>query len=252
MGKYKGIFYVLIFISVLSLVIAVVMFMARQKEEALKRKAEEKLADIIQQKNIIKIELKKTKQEKDELEKELRVAKAKMQQLDNELTSVSKEMGELKSNLAKQTIIAEELRQQLEEEKNMRSSLSNQLELVQMQKQELESRFADLKIKKEELEKEFEEADEEMKIQLDKVVVASGKSLPARILVVNKDYNFVIINLGSDKVLKNSVLGIYRYSKNIGKVEVEKVYPNMCSAKIIDKIVPFKAGDSVKILEQER
>jgi len=249
MIKFKRILYVLVAISVISFFIAVLMFIAEQREEMRRKLAEQKLAQIIQEKELIQIKLEKTQAIKDELQHDLDLAKEKMQQLDNELLSVKQEMDQLKDKLAKQTVVAGKLRKQLEDEIVKRESLSEELKYAQTQKQELEARFEELRQKKEDLESSLEKTNRKMKVELDKIIVSPRNVLPSRVLVVNKDYNFIITNLGEDRVLKNSVLGIYQSGKLIGKAKVGKTYPNMCSAEIITSSSPIKEGDTIEILE---
>lgn len=249
MMKFKKIFYILIVISSLSIIIAIVMFIAERKEEARRIKVEKELARIIQEKELIQIKLKKTQDIRDKLKQDLKAAKEKTKTLSSKLELAKGQMQQLKSKLAKQTRIASELRQQLEEERNKREILSEELAQVQSRKQELEIKFEKLKKKKEELESKLKKTDEEMRIQLDKVIVTPQHELPPRVLVVNRDYNFIIVNLGQDSVLKNSVLGIYRDGKLIGKAKVGRTYPNMCSAEIISKSSPIREGDRVEVLK---
>lgn len=55
-----------------------------------------------------------------------------------------------------------------------------------------------------------------------------------KILVVNKEYNFAVINLGSkDGVKTGNVFSIYHNNKNIGEVRVEKVHDSMSAADFV-------------------
>lgn len=70
-----------------------------------------------------------------------------------------------------------------------------------------------------------------------------AKILNGKILVVNKDHNFVIINLGKDNgVKKGMVFLVYREKKLIGKVETEEVFKEMSSCNIL----PWMSGKELK------
>lgn len=58
--------------------------------------------------------------------------------------------------------------------------------------------------------------------------------LNGKILEVNNEHNFVIINLGKGKkVKKGMVFLVYREKKLLGKVEVEEVFQDMSSCNIL-------------------
>ena len=57
------------------------------------------------------------------------------------------------------------------------------------------------------------------------------KSLEGKIMVVNKDYNFAVLNLGSkDGVNTGDEFSVYHAGKVIGVLKVEKVHESMAAA----------------------
>lgn len=59
----------------------------------------------------------------------------------------------------------------------------------------------------------------------------SSSGADGKVLVVNRDYNFVVINLGSkDGVNIGNEFSIYHNDKDIGVVKVEKVHDSMAAA----------------------
>lgn len=68
--------------------------------------------------------------------------------------------------------------------------------------------------------------------------------LNGKILEINREYNFVIINLGKeDNVEKGMVFLVYREKKLIGKVEVEEMFQDMSSCIIL----PWYKQEEIKI-----
>ena len=64
-----------------------------------------------------------------------------------------------------------------------------------------------------------------------KVEAPQGKSLEGKIVVVNKEYNFAVINLGSkDGVSLQDEFYVTRSGKVIGNLKVEKVHESMSAA----------------------
>jgi len=74
-----------------------------------------------------------------------------------------------------------------------------------------------------------------------------GRSTPApvvhaKVLAVNNEVNIVMLSVGSDDgVKKGHVLTVYRGKKYIGQALVEKVFKDMCSARIL---ASSRAGDA--------
>ncbi len=74
------------------------------------------------------------------------------------------------------------------------------------------------------------------------------KILTGKILTVNKEFNFVIINLGKkDNLKKGMVFLVYRENKLIGKIEVEETFKDMSSCLILPWITKeeFRRDDGV-------
>lgn len=68
--------------------------------------------------------------------------------------------------------------------------------------------------------------------------------LNGKILEINREYNFVIINLGKrDGVKKGMVFMVYRDRRLIGKVEVEEVFNDMSSCVIL----PWVKNEEIRI-----
>lgn len=56
-----------------------------------------------------------------------------------------------------------------------------------------------------------------------------------KVLVVNKDYNFAVINLGAeDGIALGTVFSIYHNNKYLGEVKVEKVHDSMAAAAFLN------------------
>jgi hypothetical protein len=80
---------------------------------------------------------------------------------------------------------------------------------------------------------------------------AAPASAPAsgdgKVLVVNKDYNFAVLNMGSkDGVTIGNVFSIYHAGKYVGDVKVEKVHDSMAAAGFL------AAGMRDKIAEGDK
>lgn len=68
-----------------------------------------------------------------------------------------------------------------------------------------------------------------------------------KVLAVNKESNFVIIDLGQESGLKiGDIFKIYRREKPIASVEVIQVRRNIAACDIKRELLPIKIGDAVK------
>ncbi len=102
------------------------------------------------------------------------------------------------------------------------------------------------------LDKKFKES-----VELPAIVVRSGSpaektetgaaAFPGKILAVNLDNNFVVIDLGSSSGIKSGDrFSVYRDGKQIGSIEVIQVRDNISACDIKRMSAPLKTGDNIK------
>lgn len=71
--------------------------------------------------------------------------------------------------------------------------------------------------------------------------------LTGRVLALNKDNNFVIIDLGEERGVKvGDTFGVYRDQKNIADIEVIQTRHAIAACDIKKETTPIKVGDTVK------
>jgi polynucleotide 5'-kinase involved in rRNA processing len=86
-------------------------------------------------------------------------------------------------------------------------------------------------------------------IELEKIVVKSTQELTGKVLSLDKERGFIVVDLGNDNNLKlGDVLSVYRDDKFIGKAQVEKIEEKTSAAVILTpwKEAEFKESDVVK------
>jgi chromosome segregation ATPase len=94
-------------------------------------------------------------------------------------------------------------------------------------------------------------------VELPAIVVHSASSLekgktqiqefPGRILAVNLDSNFVVIDLGSSAgVNVGNIFNVYRAAKSIGSIGVIQTRTNISACDIKRMSTPLKIGDNIK------
>lgn len=82
-------------------------------------------------------------------------------------------------------------------------------------------------------------------------VIATGPQ--GRVLVVNKEYGFVVISLGSrNKIALDDVFAIYHEDKYIGDVKVEKLEESMSAAGFLSDSIKNKVSKDDKAVKKEK
>lgn len=77
--------------------------------------------------------------------------------------------------------------------------------------------------------------------------VDTERSAQGRVLAINKDSNFVIIDLGEDAGIRlGNNFKVYKDSKPIAEIEVIQLRKSIAACDIKNEIEPIKIGDSVR------
>ncbi len=78
-------------------------------------------------------------------------------------------------------------------------------------------------------------------------VQGETRVLGGKVLAINRDSNFVIIDLGEEAGVKlGDTLKVYRVDKSIAALEVIQTRKNIAACDIKSEIVPVKIGDAVR------
>jgi len=76
---------------------------------------------------------------------------------------------------------------------------------------------------------------------------AEIKEFPGKVLAVNLESNFVVIDLGSSSGVKvGDVFNVYRDARSVGSIGVIQTRPNIAACDIKRMSTPIRIGDSVK------
>ncbi len=78
-----------------------------------------------------------------------------------------------------------------------------------------------------------------------------GKSLTPRVMKINHEFNYVVMNMGrTNQIHLGDKLKLERAGRTTATVEIEKLYDSFSSARIIQesKEFPIREGDSVETL----
>lgn len=258
--KPKFIIIAFILLIVLSLAFAGSGFYLLQKEKV-------RSASLQEQLDILKTKLTSAEKKLEEYKNTIASLDAKLKDAQANIEALTANIEQ--ETKAKQEAVDQvtQLRADLEQQKTLRSDLETKLQQALKDAENTKTQLKDLTSQKEKLDAKIKELETQAQqaqaaqskgVELGTIVVGSDaagktaaaakpaaekpsaketkqqKSAPAlegKVLVVNKDYSFVVINKGSkDGVAVGNVFSLYHGNKYVGDVKVEKVHDSMSAA----------------------
>lgn len=258
---------ILIVLILISLSLTGGVFFLLQKERAKNLALQEELEDVKTRQKITETKLQESQKLVSNMELKLQEAKTQVDNLTVELQQEKSAKDEAKA-------LIEQLRLDLEQQKGLRQDLEKKLSQAQKDVEKIQAQLKELESRKQELETKIKDLGARSSgVELGKIVVesevalvksetaepvkAEGKSpvseLEGKILVVNKDYNFVVINLGSkDGIDIGNVFSVYHGNKYIGDIKVEKIHDSMSAAGFVVADIKDKILEGDKVIRKTK
>ena len=255
---------VLIVLIIISLALAGGLFYLYQKEHAQNIQLQGQIVELNNRQRITETKLADSKKEAAEFQLKLQEAKAKADTLNNELEQeksarleMSSKLDQVKADLEQQKSLRQDLENRLNQAQDDGKKIKEQIKIIQQQKTELEDKIKNMEaglsgvelgkvVVNSETAVPINTTTETPKATKDeinapvpkpsvkanrKVEPPQVKSLEGKIMVINKEFNFVVINLGSkDNVSVGDEFLISRNGKPVGDLKVEKVHETMAAA----------------------
>jgi len=260
---FKIVLVLLIAASLVSAAIAVIGFMGKEREYMKRLVVEDKLALTLKDKRNIEKELEAAKSAKDQAEAKISKIEDKIKDYSSQIEEAKKKSETIGSELdAKKTELSK-VRIELENERKEKAAISKKLDALQADYEKVKKDVSALSSNKLELEKKITELQNKQAVNLDKIVVSSEDDNDAApdsliksekpvtqgsILVVNKEYSFIVIDMGQDRDIKKGMkFDVMDGPKLLGQAEIDKVYDTMSSATILPggKISDMKKGNAI-------
>lgn len=269
-GRIVTVFIVIFVILLISLT-AISMFFLQQETKQ-RRDFEAKLEEAKTQLTKIQSELDLVKKEKFVLEEKNKEADNRINDLSDELVleqglkaQMKTENASLKAQLEQELAAKKQLKEDMEKQlavlerktADLNAQLNdgkNFLQDMEARSKTLESENSSLKEKLVRMEEgffpssldaksqEIEQAKKKIaanQVQLDKIVIAPQEIPQGRVLSVDAETEFVIINLGEkDGVRVGDLLAVYRGKDYLGDIKVTRLQPEMAAA---DLLPPFSS-----------
>jgi predicted RNase H-like nuclease (RuvC/YqgF family) len=267
--KVKAPILILIVLIIISLAIAVWGFYLFQKEKAKSLRLQDKLEEIT-------VDLRRTESSLDEYKKKSSGLESQLKSAEGNIEKLKSELEEEKAAREQTEAKMELLRQDLEQQKELRSDLEKRLSQTQEEAKKTQAQIRGLEAKKQELEAKLSDLGKQSQgVELGEIVVSPETSKPlevtekpaealvkkekitaiegreGKVLAVNKDYNFVVINLGSkDDIGLDDLFSIYHNNKYVGDIKVEKVHEAMAAAGFVSSDMKNKVFEGDKVVQK--
>ena len=270
----------------ISLSLAGGLFYLYQKEQTLNVSLQKEKEELSLNIKIAQTNLEESQKEVSALGLKLKESQAQIETLTNDLGQEKNtkeealtQMRELKSDLEKQKGLRSDLENKLKK-------AETDLGQIRVKLNDLESKKAELETKVKDLEEQAKQA-LTRDVELGKIVVSpdnatstevplnpesdlnsqlsstsssasakeekqeSSSGLTGKVLVLNREYNFAVINLGSaDGVNIGDLFSVYHNSNYIGDVKIEKVHDSMSAAGFESQDIKDKISEGDKVTQQ--
>ncbi|OGX23169.1 MAG: hypothetical protein A3J51_05150 [Omnitrophica WOR_2 bacterium RIFCSPHIGHO2_02_FULL_45_21] len=263
-NKIKGPLVLLFFLLLVAIAAAALGFIGLQKEKQINAALSQEKEEIEIKKKAADKEVSNLKQQVDGLLQEKTLAQVKIQELNSKITSLDDELSAEKKAKEDSFLEAEKIREEVITLKNTKLKLEANLKSSNERVESLEGKLATLEaaVHKKEVEQKAQVI-QHQDMQLEKIVIASQAEQPAqahlggqaapggdapspkstkdillplgglegKVLVVNKEYDFVVVNIGQkDNLVIGDTLEIFRKEKKLGELKVEEVRDSMSVA----------------------
>ena len=277
-GSKIAVFFVILLLS-LSLGATGFYYYSFFNEKKRSQKLEQQLNQVQEEQKKIEIKLKQTNEERNSLVAKIKENQGLLTKLNDKLAEELKAKELMKQE---QEVLRKEITEITDSKKSIEESLSEKIKEVDALKEELDT----VTLKKTELEEKIESLSVKEKdvVDLEKIVVVptesteteaelqgeiiesekspeivsrrvyeqdfeeaeEGPPLSGAVLLINKEYNFLVIDVGEiDGVVQGEVFELSREDTPLGQVRIEKVHPNMSAANFLPGLIvsQIREGD---------
>jgi len=260
---------VLIGIIIISVVLIGGVAYLFQNEVAKNNKLQAQVDEITAREKITSGKLEDSKKKVSELTLKLQEAKDQLATMNEDLDKEKaarqdavKEMEQIKADMEQQKISRQDIETKLTQAQTDGRKLREQLNVIEQQKADLEAKIKALEpgtsgvelgkvvVNNEAVDSskmENKAAKKNVSAPVAPVAPVQSKALEGKVTVINKEYNFAVINLGQkDGVNIGDQFSVSRDGKVIGDLKVEKVHESMSAAGFSAELKDLiKENDSV-------
>ncbi|MBU4376976.1 MAG: hypothetical protein KKD29_05805 [Candidatus Omnitrophica bacterium] len=230
-----------------STVVASLLFIGERNSKLF---LQNELAEVMKAKKKLSFELDEVKVIKSDLELKLSALEAQAKMLGDSYEKEKAQGETIKRELSKKDSEIAGIKNQLDSAKNEKENLQSTLDEEKLKYSQLRERVDKLVAVKDELENKIKEIVGKQGVELERIVVKEEGELEGKVLVVNKEYNFIVTNAGSDDdIILGDIITVFRDGKYVGEAQVEKIYDTMSAATIVKETKPgaIQVNDKVVV-----
>lgn len=258
-NKGKGIAVVLlVLLLVISLSLAGYTYTLLQKKQAENLELQDKLEDATGK-------LKVAEKKVDELKKDVETLDTQLQDSKNEINKINTKLKDEQTARLEALANVDQIKQKLTQQQSIQADLQSKIDQTKSERDKMQAEISRLEAEKADLEIKLKSQQavqaQPQGVELGKIVVGqepapaktASSSLEGKLLVINKEYNFVVINLGNkDGVEVGDLFSVYRKDKYIGDVRVEKVHESMSAAGFVSASIKNKINEGDKVVRKKK
>ena len=249
--------------------------MLLQKEHAKNIELQVQLEDVKTKQRVAETRLEESKKIISDMDAKLQDAQGKIDTLNADLQKEKNAKQEaiaqidgLKSEVNNQKQLRADIEKKLTQAQDDLKKTQGQLKELGTQKTDLEARLKEVQVKARELETKSSSpvelgtvvvnpetgqpasaASEQYIESVSTLQASSSQGLEGKVLVINKDYNFAVVNLGSrDGINLGSIFSVYHGDQYLGDLKVEKVHDSMAAAGFLSTDVKEKISEGDKAI----
>jgi len=235
----KPITIIFVAISVIFIVSTSTLYIVLHKEKTEKVVLQQKLADVMKQRKRLSEEAEELKVIKNDLEVELAGLEAQAKALGENYEKEKSQNDIVRVELEEKTKSLEEAEGKLSSAAGEKDKLKKMLESEKTRYSQLKERVDKLVEVKDVLEGKVRNIINKQGIELERIVVKTEGELEGKVLVVNREYNFIVADIGiEDDIEIGDFVTIFRNGKYVGEAQVEKIYDTMSASTIVKETKP--------------
>ena len=234
------------FIAILFVIISVIfigstaaLYIILEEERAEKTALQDELAEIMKERKRLALEIDELKLIKGDLELKSSALEVEAKMLAENYEKEKSQNDVVRLELSGKTKRLTEVETKLESIASEKEKLQKMLNAEKARYDELKERVEKLAEVKEVLEEKVRDVINKQGVELERIVVRAEGELEGRVVVVNREYNFVVVDVGiKNDVEMGDFLTIFRSGKYVGEAQVEKIYDTMSAATIVKETKP--------------
>ncbi|MDP3790134.1 MAG: hypothetical protein Q8R48_07025 [Candidatus Omnitrophota bacterium] len=228
-----------VIVAVIFVISTLVLLVMLTGEKSSKAALQNELAEVMKAKKKLSQEVEEVKIAKSDLEMKLSSLEAQTKELGDSYEKAKSQSENLKQELTKKDTELSSIKGQIDTITSEKQGLASQLDQEKTKYSQLKERVDKLVAVKDELEKKIKEIVDKQGVELERIVVKEQGEMEGKVLVVNKEYNFIVTDMGSDdQIALGDILTVFRDGKYVGEGQVEKIYDTMSASTILKETKP--------------